>query len=142
IACDDSLEILRAAALHALAVVLRYAPGKSASQKRIARIMRAILLTALSGRAGVRAMKGPCGSDGGRRRYDAASPEPMYQVGTDGLSRTATPPDTHHYRPTFVDAPPVRPRKGGLSVYPSHPHELRRSHPAAVRAAPCRMSDS
>ena len=33
-----------------------------------------------SGRAGVRAMKGPNGSDGGRRRYDAASPEPMYRA--------------------------------------------------------------
>jgi hypothetical protein len=31
-------------------------------------------------------MKGPCGSDGGRRRYDAASPEPMYRVKVDGLA--------------------------------------------------------
>jgi hypothetical protein len=31
-------------------------------------------------------LKGPCGSDGGRRRYDAASPEPMYRVKADGLA--------------------------------------------------------
>src|SRR3954447_5763385 len=60
-------------------------------KKRTARIMRAIPLTALSGRAGVRAMKGPCGSDGGRRRYDAASPEPMYRVKTYGFAAGAPP---------------------------------------------------
>ena len=49
-------------------------------------------LTALSGRAGVRALKGPCGPDGGRRRYDAASPEPMYQMETTRVRRTACPP--------------------------------------------------
>jgi hypothetical protein len=39
---------------------------------------RAVFKVAPSGRAGVRAMKGPVsGSSGGRRRFDAASPEPM-----------------------------------------------------------------
>ena len=60
--------------------------GAGPPKKRIARIMRAILQTALTGRAGVRAMKGPCGSDGGRRRYDAASPEPMYRVDPNGFA--------------------------------------------------------
>src|ERR671911_232841 len=62
--------------------------------------MRAILQTALSGRAGVRAMRGPCGSDGGRRRYDAASPEPMYRVlRASGVNRTAS----LHPAPTTID---------------------------------------
>src|SRR4051812_23689809 len=39
---------------------------------------RLFLQMALSGRAGVRALTGPVnGPDGGRRRFDAASPEPM-----------------------------------------------------------------
>ncbi len=46
--------------------------------------------TAQSGRAGVRALKEPCGSDGGRRRYDAASPEPMYRAHM-GRLQAATP---------------------------------------------------
>src|SRR4051794_21466684 len=88
-------------------------------------------------------MKGPCGSDGGRRRYDAASPEPMYQVGTDGLSRTATPPNATHYRPTSLDSPLVRLLDGRTIRLPLL---TRMSYaevtPLAVRAAPCRMSDS
>ena len=39
-------------------------------------------------------MKGPCGSDGGRRRYDAASPEPMYRVEADGFAARPVPPST------------------------------------------------
>jgi hypothetical protein len=34
-------------------------------------------------------MKGPCGSDGGRRRYDAASPEPMYRMKAERVRRAA-----------------------------------------------------
>ena len=62
-------------------------------------IMPALPKTAPSGRAGVRAMKGPCGSDGGRRRYDAASPEPMYRVKADGsAARQATPSAANYNR--------------------------------------------
>src|SRR3954464_11731587 len=49
-----------------------------------------------SGRAGVRALKGPGGSDGGRRRCNAASPEPMYR----GPRFT---PTGHARRPRRVD---------------------------------------
>ena len=75
------------------------AQGQPGLKSRTARIMRAVPKTAPSGRAGVRALKGPCGSDGGRRRYDAASPEPMYQVGTIRLPARQTPPSARHYRP-------------------------------------------
>ena len=65
-------------------------PRLGRSKNGTARIIAGGSKTAPSGRAGVRALKGPRGPDGGRRRYDAASPEPMYREGkADGLSRTA-----------------------------------------------------
>ena len=80
---------------------LLHGAAASALEKRTARIMRAILQTALSGRAGVRAMKGPCGSDGGRRRYDAASPEPMYRMETNGFAAGHISTQRSHYNPGF-----------------------------------------
>ena len=41
-------------------------------------------------------MKGPCGSDGGRRRYDAASPEPMYRVETYGFAAGLSTQRAHY----------------------------------------------
>src|SRR5689334_17459587 len=51
---------------------------------------RRLQKTAPSGRAGVRAMKGPCGPDGGRRRNDAASPGPMYRMTAGGFAARQT----------------------------------------------------
>jgi hypothetical protein len=55
-------------------------------------------------------MKGPCGSDGGRRRYDAASPEPMYRVEADGLAARRTPPSADHHKPL------AHPWLGGVEI--------------------------
>ena len=47
-------------------------------------------------------MKGPCGPGGGRRRYDAASPEPMYRVeDADGLAARRISTQRAHYRPRW-----------------------------------------
>ena len=90
-----------------------------------------------SGRAGVRAMKGPNGSDGGRRRYDAASPEPMYRA-IRGLPNSTS----------------LLTRRGKITLGPAPvPIEHSASWPwrvaarasvadAASSAAPCRMSAS
>ena len=58
----------------------RRSENRPAPENETARPKPGGSLTAPSGRAGVRALKGPCGPDGGRRRYDAASPEPMYRA--------------------------------------------------------------
>ena len=71
------------------------------------------LQTAPSGRAGVRAMKGPCGSSGGRRRYDAASPEPMYRVKADGFAAQ----QHHPARPTITPLVSLEKGAPGTCVY-------------------------
>src|SRR3954447_2492591 len=70
-----------------------------------------------TGRAGVRAMKGPFdGSSGGRRRFDAASPEPMRPTRSDQAFRHDPPLPagsvsacvTDGSNRTFVQTPPQK----------------------------------
>ena len=71
--------------------------------------------------AGVRAMKGPCGPDGGKRRYDAASPEPMYRVKTMRVNRTASPTQRRDHRPLPVPWEGEMDNPSRSNVYPFGP---------------------